>query len=204
VAAEFGNIAAEDWYRGMALLYSLAGCERAGIVAESGGEVFVFTQEERWALSNTLEGEALAAHYLASGLSDHATQRTMITAAQQTEYAQFSRTYCGALREYALERVKKQCVVECCPTSNLVLGGIGYYEEHPVWEFARTGLTVTVSSDDPVIFGSSVLEEFLRLSSFDDEAVLPVIAAAGVGLCAGGTRKSLAHYERALLTASAV
>ena len=50
-----------------------------------------------------------------------------------------------------------------CPTSNVMLGRVARVEEHPIRALFDAGIRVTVGSDDPLIFGTSLSEEFLAL-----------------------------------------
>ena len=51
-------------------------------------------------------------------------------------------------------------VLECCPTSNVVLGVYPSYEEHPLAALRAAGVKVTLGSDDPPYFGSSIAGEY--------------------------------------------
>lgn len=50
-----------------------------------------------------------------------------------------------------------------CPTSNLKLGRVARIEDHPIRRLHDAGVRVTVNSDDPLMFGSDLSEEFLLL-----------------------------------------
>jgi adenosine deaminase len=50
-----------------------------------------------------------------------------------------------------------------CPTSNLLLGRVKRLEDHPIRRLFDAGVRVTVNTDDAIIFGVGVSEEFLRL-----------------------------------------
>ncbi len=60
--------------------------------------------------------------------------------------------------------------LEVCPTSNLRTGALtrqtgrenAGYDQHPLPSFLRRGLPVTISSDDPAMFETSVSEEYGR------------------------------------------
>jgi adenosine deaminase len=58
------------------------------------------------------------------------------------------------------ELVGRGIVLECCPTSNVVLGVYSSYEEHPLPELRRAGVRVTLGSDDPPYFGASIEGEY--------------------------------------------
>jgi adenosine deaminase len=47
-----------------------------------------------------------------------------------------------------------------CPTSNLMLGCAESYDRHPLRTLAAAGVRCTVNSDDPLLFGSEVLNEY--------------------------------------------
>ncbi|MGF1428870.1 adenosine deaminase [Kitasatospora sp. LaBMicrA B282] len=50
--------------------------------------------------------------------------------------------------------------LEVCPTSNLATRVVERLEEHPIKRFVDAGLLVTVNSDDPPMFGTSLNREF--------------------------------------------
>lgn len=52
--------------------------------------------------------------------------------------------------------------LEVCPSSNVSTGLISRIEDHPMPKFLDAGLTVTLNSDDPAMFGTSLEEEFVR------------------------------------------
>jgi adenosine deaminase len=52
-----------------------------------------------------------------------------------------------------------------CPTSNVKLGRVARMEEHPIRRLFDAGVRVTVGSDDPLVFGTSLSGEFLALCS---------------------------------------
>jgi adenosine deaminase len=51
-------------------------------------------------------------------------------------------------------------VLDCCPTSNVVLGVYPSYEEHPLPQLRQAGVRVTLGSDDPPYFGASIAGEY--------------------------------------------
>jgi adenosine deaminase len=50
-----------------------------------------------------------------------------------------------------------------CPTSNLLLGRVARMEDHPIRALFDAGVRVTINSDDALVFGVGVAEEFLAL-----------------------------------------
>lgn len=65
-----------------------------------------------------------------------------------------------ARQRYAIAKVRTAgAIVEVCPTSNRLIGGIIEAEHHPVHRFHAEGLRFVVSSDDPGIFGTTLNAE---------------------------------------------
>ncbi|MFO7253586.1 MAG: adenosine deaminase [Actinomycetes bacterium] len=54
--------------------------------------------------------------------------------------------------------------LEVCPTSNVRTGQVAALEEHPLPVMLAEGLTVTVNSDDPPMFGTTLTREYLTLA----------------------------------------
>jgi adenosine deaminase len=50
-----------------------------------------------------------------------------------------------------------------CPTSSLLLGRVAHLREHPIRKLFDAGVKVTVNTDDALVFGVGVSEEFLAL-----------------------------------------
>ena len=55
--------------------------------------------------------------------------------------------------------------VECCLTSNVVLGAVASLEEHPIVELAGAGVPTTLASDDPVRACTSIGREYRLAAS---------------------------------------
>jgi adenosine deaminase len=58
------------------------------------------------------------------------------------------------------ELAEREIVLECCPTSNVVLGVYPSYEEHPLPRLRAAGVRVTLGSDDPPYFGATIDGEY--------------------------------------------
>ena len=52
-----------------------------------------------------------------------------------------------------------------CPTSNVMLGHVESLAHHPIKTLVDHGVHVTINTDDLMIFGQSVSEEYLNLYS---------------------------------------
>ena len=54
--------------------------------------------------------------------------------------------------------------LECCPTSNIMTGVVSSWECHPIRALHRAGVRVTVNSDDPAMFGTTLIDEWEALA----------------------------------------
>lgn len=59
---------------------------------------------------------------------------------------------------------ERRIPLEVCPSSNVCLGVVPDLEHHPFDRLARAGCRVTVNSDDPPFFDTTLTGEYLRLS----------------------------------------
>ena len=90
-----------------------------------------------------------------------------------------------------IERVLEAGVtVECCLTSNVVLGAVPSLDEHPIVAMVEAGVPVTLASDDPVRTCTSIGREYrlaARLGFGTDELL---------GMTRQGVRASFTSPER--------
>jgi len=61
---------------------------------------------------------------------------------------------------------KKGIVCDVCPTSNLRTGAVSAGEEHPLRRMLAAGVAVTLSTDDPGLFGTTLAGEYRRAASW--------------------------------------
>ncbi|MGC1211834.1 MAG: adenosine deaminase [Micromonospora sp.] len=86
-------------------------------------------------------------------------------------------TIWDALRELGAERIghgisaaldsellthlaERQIALEVCPTSNVRTRAVSTIEEHPLRQLVEAGLLVTINSDDPPMFGTTLNDEY--------------------------------------------
>ncbi|MBE9166657.1 adenosine deaminase [Pleurocapsales cyanobacterium LEGE 06147] len=60
---------------------------------------------------------------------------------------------------------QRQIPLEVSPQSNYCLGIVEYERPHPIRQMIDAGLYCTVNSDDPVMFSTSLVNEYLTLAS---------------------------------------
>ncbi|MEU8692959.1 adenosine deaminase [Streptomyces sp. NPDC048665] len=64
--------------------------------------------------------------------------------------------------------------LEVCPTSNIATRAVSTLDEHPIKEFAKAGVLVTINSDDPPMFGTDLNNEYAvaaRLLDLDERGL---------------------------------
>jgi adenosine deaminase len=94
------------------------------------------------------------------------------------------------------ELAQRGITLECCPTSNVVLGVYRSYEEHPLPRLADAGVRITLGSDDPPYFGASIGGEYeiaQQKLGFDEERLKAITATAvDAAFCDEGVKTALA------------
>ncbi|MET8577494.1 adenosine deaminase [Streptomyces sp. NPDC005012] len=100
-------------------------------------------------------------------------------------------TVWDALRELGAERIghgtssardprllehlaEHRIALEVCPTSNIATRAVRTLDEHPIRDFVKAGVLVTVNSDDPPMFGTDLNNEYAvaaRLLDLDERGV---------------------------------
>ncbi|SDW16409.1 adenosine deaminase [Roseicitreum antarcticum] len=93
------------------------------------------------------------------------------------------------------ELAARDIVLEVCPGSNVALGVFPDWAAHPIARLADAGVKVTVSTDDPPFFHTSLRAEYDQLSrTFGwDDAMLRALnlTAANAAFCDDATRQKL-------------
>lgn len=71
-----------------------------------------------------------------------------------------------AIEDPALVRdlAERQITLEVCPGSNIALGVYQGWRDHPIAKLADAGVRVTVSTDDPPFFHTTLDQEYARLA----------------------------------------
>jgi adenosine deaminase len=87
-------------------------------------------------------------------------------------------------------------VLEVCPGSNVTLGVFPSWQEHPIEKLRDRGVKVTVSTDDPPFFHTTMTAEYENLArTFGwDEEILGVIAHTSLdaAFCDAATKEKIA------------
>lgn len=73
--------------------------------------------------------------------------------------------------------------LEVCPSSNVATRAVASLAEHPLPVFVEAGVVVTINSDDPPMFGTTLNQEYEIAADLLglDEAGVAELARAGVG-----------------------
>lgn len=103
-----------------------------------------------------------------------------------------------AIEDLALvdELAERGVVLEVCPGSNVALGLYPDVRRHPIGQLYERGVKVTVSTDDPPFFHTTMAQEFDQLNAaFDwDEGVFNTLnrTALDAAFCDADTRARIA------------
>ena len=66
--------------------------------------------------------------------------------------------------------IYKQIPVEMCPISNVKTSSVSSLKAHPIYEFYKRGMLVSVNTDDPKMFNTTLVNEYVSLTkTFDLE-----------------------------------
>ncbi|KPA21840.1 Aminodeoxyfutalosine deaminase [Shimia sp. SK013] len=104
--------------------------------------------------------------------------------------------------ELIKELVEREITLEVCPGSNVVLGLFPDFASHPIQKLRDLGVKVTVSTDDPPFFHTTMRREYEELAKAfgwteEDFRALNV-TALDAAFCDGETKKTVAkRLERA-------
>ncbi len=86
-------------------------------------------------------------------------------------------------------------VLEVCPGSNVVLNAVKGWESHPIKQLRDAGVKVTVSTDDPPFFHTTMTAEFDNLNKTfgwgDDDFKDLNLTAIDAAFCDDATREAL-------------
>lgn len=104
-------------------------------------------------------GMRLKAHVGEWGTSDDVWRAVEILALDEVQHGIAAAESPQVMRFLADHAV----TLNICPTSNLLLGRVARLEDHPIRRLYDAGVKVTINSDDALVFGVGVSEEFLGL-----------------------------------------
>lgn len=62
--------------------------------------------------------------------------------------------------------IDKNIALEICPSSNIALGLFSHLDKHPLKQFVDAGVSVSLNSDDPPFFKTTLDKEYSRVQAF--------------------------------------
>lgn len=89
----------------------------------------------------------------------------------------------SAIRDPVLvaELARRRIPVEACPSSNVCLGAVASHAQHPLDALRRAGVPISLHSDDPPLFSTTLLDEYDRVAQafgYGPEVTKEFIAAS--------------------------
>ena len=92
------------------------------------------------------------------------TSKDVIQAIECLELDEIQHGIAAAGDDYAIDLIKERKIrLNLTPTSNVLLGRVESIKKHPIRAFLEKAVNVTINSDDILIFGSEVSQEYLSL-----------------------------------------
>ena len=104
-------------------------------------------------------GLRLKAHVGEWGTADDVWRAVEVLELDEVQHGIAAADSPGVMRRLADAGVR----LNVCPTSNLKLGRVARLADHPIRRLYDAGVRVSVNTDDVLMFGSSLSEEFLAL-----------------------------------------
>jgi adenosine deaminase len=104
----------------------------------------------------------------------------------------------NAIHDLALvdEIAEKGVVLEVCPGSNVFLNAVKSWRDHPIERLKERGVKVTVSTDDPPFFNTTMTKEFNALAEtfgWDEETLRALnTTALDAAFCDAATKEIIA------------
>ncbi|MDE2903473.1 MAG: adenosine deaminase [Chloroflexota bacterium] len=104
-------------------------------------------------------GMKLKAHVGEFGGADEVKRTVEILVLDEVQHGIGAAESTAVMHWLADHRVR----LNVCPTSNVMLGAVADLESHPIRRLYDHGVDVTINTDDLMIFGQSVSDEYLNL-----------------------------------------
>jgi adenosine deaminase len=105
------------------------------------------------------KGMRLKAHVGEWGTADDVQRAVEVLELDEVQHGIAASESTAVMRFLADHRIR----LNICPTSNLLLGRVARLQDHPIRKLFDAGVKVTVNTDDAIVFGAGVSEEFLGL-----------------------------------------
>ena len=101
--------------------------------------------------------------------------------------------------------VARGVTFDVCPISNVKLGVYPSLRDHPIRRLMQAGVCCTVSTDDPLVFANSLVDEYIALAdelafSREELARLCKNGWEAAGVTPGAKKQALAEIDRLLAT----
>jgi adenosine deaminase len=105
------------------------------------------------------KGMRLKAHVGEWGTADDVWRAVEALELDEVQHGIAAAESTAVMRFLADHRIR----LNICPTSNILLGRVARLQDHPIRKLFDAGVKVTVNTDDAIVFGVGVSEEFMRL-----------------------------------------
>ncbi len=159
LSLSIGRHVTADAAEAMVAAMVASGIDRVVGVSIDGNESAPGAGSDRFAPAVAAAREAglhIAVHTGESGGVDHIWRNLEVLSPDRIDHGVRSIEDPDLVEELA----RRGTTLAMCPTSNLVLGVVASLGEHPIDQLRRSGVPVTVNTDDPMVFGTDLLREY--------------------------------------------
>lgn len=105
------------------------------------------------------QGMLLRAHVGEWGTAEDIVRAVEVLELDEVQHGIAAADSPAAMRFLAERRVR----LNVCPTSNLMLGRVASLRAHPIRKLFDAGVPLSIGTDDVLVFGSTLSQEFLKL-----------------------------------------
>ena len=145
------------------LMTSLSGAIETGVFRSIDMYAFEHDCEPeavRWIYEKAgAAGMKLKAHVGEFGGADEVKRTVEVLELHEVQHGIAAAESTSVMNWLADNRIR----LNVCPTSNVMLGAVADLESHPIRALYDHGVQVTINTDDLMIFGQSVSDEYLNL-----------------------------------------
>ena len=97
-------------------------------------------------------------------IGEWGSPKQVLDLVDRLELQQINHGICIVHSAEAMKRISENNItLHICPTSNVMLKRVKDFSCHPIAVFYRNGISVTINTDDFLVFGSSITNEYLTL-----------------------------------------
>lgn len=97
-------------------------------------------------------------------MGEFGTADDVMEAVEELELDEVHHGIAAAKSSFVMKWLAKHKIqLSICPTSNVMLSVVDEYKNHPIKQLYNAGISVTINTDELLIFNQPISQEFLNL-----------------------------------------